>query len=99
MQEKPDWGAIAVRLPKVDDTRIQTGKLADMDFWMLKAAARVKKRGIAADAVSLLSASIRRLSNEWCELIAFQAAQEGLSFEDMFIKLCTEDTKKESAEI
>lgn len=93
MENKPDWEAIAKRLPKIDDTRIQTAKLSDMDFWMLRAAARVKKRGMAADSASLLSASIRRLSPEWCELIAFQAAQENLTFEQMFIKLCTEDTR------
>jgi hypothetical protein len=93
MTQQPDWEAIAKRLPKIDDTRIQTAKLADMDYWMLRAAARVKKRGMAADSASLLSASIRRLSPEWCELIAFQAAQEGLSVEDMFVKLCVDNVQ------
>ncbi|AUB37456.1 hypothetical protein COO91_03401 [Nostoc flagelliforme CCNUN1] len=84
-----DWEAIAARLPQVEDTRVHTAKLADMDFWILKAAAAVKKRGVAADSASLLSASIRRLTPEWCELIAFQAAQEGVSFEEMFVRLAT----------
>ncbi len=87
--EAVNWGEIASKLPKLDDTRIQTAKLSDMDYWMLKAAAAAKKRGVAADTASLLSASVRRLSSEWCELIAFQAAQEGISFEDMFVKLAT----------
>ncbi|OYE02783.1 hypothetical protein [Nostoc sp. 'Peltigera membranacea cyanobiont' 232] len=82
-----NWEEIASKLPKIDDTRIQTAKLSDMDYWMLKAAAAVKKRGVAADSASLLSASVRRLTSEWCELIAFQAAQEGISFEEMFIRL------------
>lgn len=84
-----EWDAIAQRLPKIEDTRVQTAKLADMDFWMLKAAAAAKKRAIANDSASLLSASIRRLSPEWCELIAFAAAQENVSFEDMFVRLAT----------
>lgn len=88
---KIDWEAIASRLPKQEDTRIQTAKIAEMDFWVLKAAAAVKKRGVAADSASLLSASIRRLAPEWCELIAFQAAQEGLSFEEMFVRLASGD--------
>jgi len=82
-----NWEEIASKLPKIDDTRIQTAKLSDMDYWMLKAAAAVKKRGVAADSASLLSASVRRLTPEWCEMIAFQAAQEGISFEEMFIRL------------
>ncbi|QKQ75667.1 hypothetical protein [Nostoc sp. TCL240-02] len=87
--EAPNWDEIAARLPKIDDTRVQTAKLADMDYWVLKAAAAVKKRGMAADSASLLSASVRRLTPEWCELIAFQASQEGLSFEEMFVRLAT----------
>lgn len=43
MPREIDWDAIAKRLPKVEDTRIQTAKLADMDYWMLKAAAKAKK--------------------------------------------------------
>lgn len=87
--EGVNWSEIAARLPKIDDTRIQTAKLSDMDYWMLKAAAAAKKRGVAADSASLLSASARRLAPEWCELIAFQAAQEGVSFEEMFVRLAT----------
>ncbi|WP_375495316.1 hypothetical protein [uncultured Nostoc sp.] len=89
--EGVNWDEIASKLPKIDDTRIQTAKLSDMDFWVLKAAAAVKKRGVAADSASLLSASIRRLTPEWCELIAFQAAQEGISFEEMFVKLAARE--------
>jgi hypothetical protein len=87
--ENIDWEEIASKLPHIEDTRIQTAKLADMDYWVLKATAAVKKRGVAADSSSLLSASIRRLTPEWCELIAFQAAQEKISFEEMFIRLAT----------
>ncbi len=85
-----DWDVIAKRLPKVEDTRIQTAKLADMDYWMLKAAAKAKKRTLANDSASLISASIRRLSPEWIELIAFLAAQDGITFEEEFIALASD---------
>lgn len=84
-----NWEEIAQKLPQASDTRVQSSRLADMDFWLLKAAARAKKRDMAKDSASLLSASIRRLKDEWCELIAFEAAQKGVSFEDMFVMLAT----------
>lgn len=89
-----DWEDIASKLPNKEDTRVQTAKMASMDYWLLKAAASAKKRGLAADAASLLSASVRRLKDEWCEIIAFQAAQEGISFEEMFVKLVEKDPRE-----
>jgi hypothetical protein len=82
-----DWSAIASKLPKMEDTRVQTSKVSDLDYWILKAAAKAKGRSMAMDSASLLSASIRRLSPEWCDLIAFAAAQEGKTFEEKFVEL------------
>lgn len=85
--EEIDWNAIASRLPKVEDTRIQTGKLADRDYWILKAGCASKKRQLAPDAASLITAQVRRWEQSWVDNIEFMAQQEGITFEEMFIKL------------
>jgi hypothetical protein len=85
--EDIDWNAIASRIAKVEDTRIQTGKIADRDFWILKAGCASKKRQLATDAASLLTAQIRRWEQSWIDNIEFMAKQEGVTFEEMFIRL------------
>lgn len=86
-----DWEAIASRLPKLEDTRMQSGKLSDRDYWILKAGSASKKRQLAPDVASLLTAQVRRFEDEWFKNIAFQAAQEGITFEEMFIRLAAGD--------
>lgn len=84
-----DWEAIAKQLPKSEDTRIQSGRLADRDYWILKAGTASKKRQLAPDTASLLTAQVRRFEDEWFKNIQFQAAQAGITFEEMFIRLAT----------
>lgn len=84
--EKIDWEAIGSRLPE-SDTRLHTPRLPQREFWMLKAGCAALERKMTHQVQSLLVAQIRRLWPEWAQDIAFLAAQNGCSFEEMFVRL------------
>ena len=84
-----DWEAIASRLPAVEDTRVQSGKLSLRDYYILKAGTASKRRQLAPDVASLVTTQIRRWEQSWFENIAFEAKQRGITFEEMFIQFAT----------
>ena len=85
-----NWRAIAEKLPVVDNTRILTGALSQHDYYFEKAFTNAANRSLAGDIQSLITAQLRRHFEERCKTIYFLAAQHGLSFEEAFIRLATD---------
>lgn len=82
-----DWTLIASQLKKRDKTRVQTANLNERDRAMLVVIAKIKKKSLADDTASLLSAQVRKHQEAWEQMIEFAAAQEGLTPEELFVKL------------
>lgn len=92
---EPNWSEISKRLPDDQDTRVQTARLSQREFWIFKAACVSMNRSIAANSQSLMTAQIRRHQEEWFKNIEFLAAKDGVTFEEKFVQLCLgEDTGK-----
>lgn len=91
-----NWHEIAAKLPRDKETKVQPARLPEREFWILIAATTAMKRTVAANSQSLLVSQIRRHSTEWFNNIAFLAAQEGVSFEEMFVRLCVGDSSDDS---
>lgn len=93
-----NWQEIAAKLPRDKETKVQPAKLPEREFWILVAATTAMKRTMAANSQSLLVSQIRRHSSEWFNNIDFLAAQEGVSFEEMFVRLCGGDASADLPE-
>ena len=89
-ENEVDWKAIAERLPPVENTRIISGPLSQYDYYFEKAFASAANRSLAGDVQSLLTAQLRRHFEARCKTIYFMAAQYGLSFEEAFVRLATD---------
>jgi hypothetical protein len=87
---KLNWSAIAKELEPRKTTRIQSSDLALRDFYVLKVMAKIKKRSMADDCASILSCAVRRLLEDWEELLIFEAAQRGITPEELFVELLKE---------
>lgn len=83
-----DWEAIASRLPN-NRTEVTTGALPSRSYWILRAACGVANESIRGKGKSLMNAQVRRWEPSWLKDIKFYADQNGLSFEDAFVQLAT----------
>ncbi|MFY7803759.1 MAG: hypothetical protein ACOVQ7_10050 [Limnoraphis robusta] len=87
--EDINWEAIASRLPANNRTDVTTGALPARSYWLLRAACGVANESIRGKGKSLMNAQVRRWESSWLKDIKFYADQNGLSFEDAFIQLAT----------
>ena len=85
-----NWEANAEQLPVAKDTRILSGSLSQYDYYFEKAFTSAANRSLAGDVQSLLTAQLRRHFEARCKTIYFLAAQNGLSFEEAFVRLATD---------
>ncbi len=89
-EQDVDWDLIASNLPPARDTRMTCGPLSQYDYYFEKAFAAAANRSLSADIQSLLTAQLRRHFEARCRTIAFAAKQNGLSFEEAFVRLATD---------
>ncbi len=85
-----DWKAIAENLPNIENTRIIAGSLSQYDYYFEKAYTNAANRSIASDALGILTEQFRIRFQERCRTILFIANQNGLSFEEAFVRLATD---------
>ncbi|MDJ0554354.1 MAG: hypothetical protein QNJ68_07945 [Microcoleaceae cyanobacterium MO_207.B10] len=91
-EQDVDWDLIASNLPPAKDTRMTCGPLSQYDYYFEKAFSAAANRSVAADTHSLLTAQLRRNFEARCRTIAFAAKQNGLSFEEAFVRLATDQS-------
>ena len=85
-----DWDAIAAGIGPARDTRFTCGPMSQFDYFFEKAFAAAANRSLSSDIQSLLTAQLRRHFEARCRTINFVAKQHGLSFEEAFIRLATD---------
>lgn len=86
-----DWSKI--KLPSPKNPRPQVGELSDLDYWKLVVASKLLRKSIAA---MLQTAIYTYLSRNWEEhekRLQIEANKEGLTPEEMFVKLAGDDSK------
>jgi hypothetical protein len=91
-----DWEKIAANVPVLKDTRMSTAPLTQIDYYFEKVFCAASKRSMAADIQSLITEQLRSYKQVRCEAIAFLAKQHGLSFEEAFIRLATDQSLEDN---
>jgi hypothetical protein len=77
-------------IPPIKDTRVNSGKLSQLDYIKFLLASKILNRSLSANAQSALTAYIRRNWPEHEEAIQLEAKQAGLSVEEFITKLLSE---------
>lgn len=75
--------------------RVQCGELDPMTYWWLVVGAKLRKRSLANQIQSLLTAQVARWQSEWLSLLEYEANQARITPEEMFVRLATGDDKIE----
>ena len=87
-----DW--TKVNLPTPKNPRPQVGELGDLDYWKLVVASKLVRKSIAA---MLQTAVYTYLSRNWEEhekRLQVEANKEGITPEEMFTKLASQQDEK-----
>lgn len=87
-----DWSK--VKLPKPKNPRPQVGELSDLDYWRLAVAAKLMKKSIASSLQTAVTTYVRRNWDEHEALLQIEAAQQGITAEEMFVRLAEEIENK-----
>lgn len=85
-----DWSKL--RLPTPKTPRPQVGELSTLDYWKIVVASKLIKKSVAA---MLQTAVYTYLSRSWEEhekRLLIEATKEGLTPEEMFMRLVGEET-------
>jgi hypothetical protein len=84
-----DWSKVTLPSPK--NPRPQVGELSDLDYWKLLVASKLVRKSIAA---MLQTATYTYLSRNWEEhekRLTIEANKQGISPEEMFVRLASQD--------
>jgi hypothetical protein len=86
-----DWNKVTLPSPK--NPRPQVGELSDLDYWKLVVASKLIRKSIAA---MLQTAVLTYLARNWEEhekRLTVEANKEGITSEEMFVKIAQEDSR------
>ncbi|NET46493.1 hypothetical protein [Okeania sp. SIO2B3] len=87
-----DWDMIAAGISPAKDTRFTCGPMSQFDYFFEKAFVAAANRSLSSDIHNLLAAQLREHFEVRCRTINFAAKQHGLSFEEAFIRLATDQS-------
>jgi len=82
----------SIQIPPAKDTRVNSGKLSQLDYVKFLLASKIMNRSLSANAQSALTAYVRRNWPEYEQAIIVEANQSGMSVEDFIIKLLSESS-------
>lgn len=84
-----DWSK--VDLPDVKPTRFQCGELSRLDHWKMVVASKLLKKSIAAMIQTAVYTYLAKNWEEHEKRLIVEAAREGITPEEMFVKLLSEE--------
>lgn len=82
----------SIQLPPVKDTRINSGKLSQLDYVKFLLASKIMNRSLSTNAQSALTAYVRRNWADYEQALIVEANQAGISVEDFIVKLLSESS-------
>ncbi|MBW4523413.1 MAG: hypothetical protein KME16_27555 [Scytolyngbya sp. HA4215-MV1] len=84
-----DWSKVDLPAPK--NPRPQCGELGDLDYWKMVVASKLIKKSIAAMIQTAVYTYLSRNWEEHEKRLQIEATREGVTPEEMFMKLSSED--------
>jgi hypothetical protein len=87
-----DWSKI--RLPAPKTPRPQVGELSTLDYWKMVVASKLIKKSLAATLQTAVYTYLSRTWEEHEKRLLIEASKEGLSPEEMFMRLVNDDQEK-----
>lgn len=91
-----DWKFIGGSLAVPKRTTIQTGSLPIREYYKLIVGASVRQRSLAAQSQAVLLDGVNEWWGAWAGNLEFEAAQLGISPEQLFVNIVREGTPKGS---
>lgn len=84
-----DWNKLKLPAPK--NPRPQVGELGTLDYWKLVVVSKLIKKSLAAILQTAVYTYISRTWDEHEKRLIVEATKEGLTPEDMFMRLVNEE--------
>jgi len=84
-----NWSKVV--LPKPKNARPQVGELSDLDYWKLVVASKLVKKSLAAMLQTAVYTYCSRNWEEHEKRLILEANKEGITPEEMFVKLAQQD--------
>lgn len=90
-----DWSKVTVPPKVLNDPRIFTSRMAELDYLKFVIASKLMERSLGNNAASALTAYVARHWERHLEALTFEAQKKGLSTEAYISQLLGEGSKKD----
>lgn len=81
-----------IHLPSPKHSRVLTGPLPDLDYYKFKVSAKLLKKSMSVSGQTAIITYLRRnWEKEHEQLLIYEAAQRGISPEELFMELASDD--------
>ena len=68
-------------------SRVRCSDLDSITYWWLVVGAKLRKRSLANQIQSLLTAQVARWQSDWLVILEYEAEKAGVTPEEMFVRL------------